>query len=362
MKLTWTSLKTIEKVMFSAFIFYMFSGFLSYINVEDSHEYIKQMDRYIRFALIVPIALAVINSKLDFEKYFFIGMILSGPVFLYFALLSLQQKPDWPAGGAYHHITFGDAAMLNALLIMLMLVLERWKLRWKMLAMISILCCLYASVLSQARGAWIALPIGLLIVFIALTRETRFKSGHALIILVIFALGVFITPAAKMINDRYTEAVSEVEMFIDSGDATTSIGGRLALWSLSIKVWQSSPVIGTGPGDFDNEVMEYQSKGIYTDMDVHSSVHNIYLQSLANTGLLGFFVLMFALLILPFWCFFNFTRKGVKSGYYGLMLISAFAVFGVTESWVLRAPVVSIYIVYLIVLLSLSRKKLNSFE
>ena len=357
MKKTWHSLETIEKAMLVAFAFYIISGFLSYINIEDHREYIKQMDRYLRFSLIVPIVLAVICSKLNFEKYFYTGLVLSGFTYFYFSIVSSIERPSWPAGGDYHHITFGDAAMLNALLMMLILVLEQWKLRWKALIMISILCALYASVLSQARGAWLALPVGLLIIFIALMRESRLKVAHALIILTVLVSGVFITPAGTVIKDRYAEAVNEVQLFIDSGDATTSNGGRLALWDISVRVWKSSPLIGTGPGDFDDDLKRYQDDNVYKDLVVHNSVHNIYLQALASTGLIGFLALIAAIIILPFRYFYLAVKNDVNAGYYGLMLITAFSVFGLTESWILRAPVVSIYIIYLMVLILHCRNK-----
>ncbi len=357
MRMTWRSLEMIEKAMLAAFIFYVLSGFLSYINVEDSREYVKQMDRYLRFGFIVPIVLAVINSRFDFEKYFYIGMILSGPAYFYFAMASVLERPDWPATGAYHRITFGDAAMLNALLMMLMLALEPWRFRWKVLMMVSTACSLYASILSQARGAWIAVPVGLFIIFVALMKESRLKLSYALIILAVVTSGFFITPAGTMVKDRYLEAVNDVNMFIDSGDVTTSNGGRLALWDLSIQVWKSLPLIGTGPGDFDNDLIRYQNQGIYKDMDVHSSVHNIYLQSLVSTGLVGFLALLFALVILPFWYFVTYIKKGINFAYYGLMVVSAYAVFGLTESWILRAPVVSIYIIYFVVTLLICRHR-----
>jgi len=350
-KTTWLSLEVIEKAMFIAFIFYVLSGFLSYINVEDTREYVKQMDRYIRFFFLVPITLAAIYSRFDFKKYFYIGVVLSGPAYFYFALLSSLERPDWPAGGAYHHITFGGAATLSALLMMLMLVLEPWKVRWKVLITVSIFCSIYASVLSQSRGAWIAMPVGVLIALFALIKYGRFKISHAVIVITVIIAGFFVSPASNIVEQRYTEAVNEVKLFIDSGDVTTSNGGRLALWDLSIQVWKLSPLLGTGPGDFDNDLRVYQENNIYKDMAVHNSVHNIYFQALASTGVIGFIALLLSLVVLPLWYFSGYIKKGDKFGYYGFMVISAYAIFGLTESWVLRAPAVSIYIIYFIVTL-----------
>ena len=44
------------------------------------------------------------------------------------------------------------------------------------------------------------------------------------------------------------------------------------------------------------------------------------------------------------------SEKLTPAGLGGLMAIVAYAVFGLTESWILRAPVVSIYLIYLVTL------------
>lgn len=350
-KITWLSLEATEKAMFIAFIFYVLSGFLSYINVEDTREYVKQMDRYIRFFFLVPITLVAIYSKFNFKKYFYIGVVLSGPAYFYFALLGSLERPGWPAGGAYHHITFGGAATLSALLMMLMLALEPWRVRWKALITVSMFCSMYASVLSQSRGAWIAIPIGVLITMFALIKYGKIKFSHAAIVFTVTIAGFFVTPAGNIVEQRYVEAVNEVKLFIDSGDASTSNGGRLALWDLSIQVWKLSPLVGTGPGDFDDDLLVFQEKNIYKELAVHNSVHNIYFQALASTGVIGLLALILALVLLPLWYFSGYIKNGNKFGYYGVMVVSVYAIFGLTESWILRAPVVSVYIIYFIVTL-----------
>ena len=96
-----------------------------------------------------------------------------------------------------------------------------------------------------------------------------------------------------------------------------------------------------------------QQQGLYTDIAEHSSTHNIYLQSLATTGIVGLIALCMALLVLPFRLFYRAaqTRFSVVS-VVGMVAITAFAVFGLTESWILRAPMISVYLVYLITLVS----------
>ena len=353
----WQELQTNEKILMVLFLLYVSSGFVAYLNVTDTREYLKEMDRYVRFLFITPIVIALLKSGVDLKKYFYIGMVLSGPAYFYFAIDSVIQTPNWPAGKDYHHITFGDAAMLNALMLLMMLVLEPWRLRWKAVVMVSIFLAIYASILSQARGAWVVVPVGLLLLTMAIVRRTKIKLLHLVFVLIVAITAILVSPASDVIKMRYIEALNDVELFIDNKDASTSIGGRFALWDIALETWRLSPFIGTGPGDFDDDVKKYQKNEAYSDLVVHGSVHNIYLQSLVSTGLIGLVSMVFAIVILPALYFYSRIRRAEKFGYYGLMLISSYAIFGLSESWTLRAPVVSIFIVYFCVCFLSCREK-----
>ena len=95
----WQSLRPIEKAILLGFVAYAISGFLSYFNVDDTYEYVKQAGRYLRFVFIVPVALAILYSDFDFRKYLLAGIVLSGPANLYFALTSINANPGLPAQG-----------------------------------------------------------------------------------------------------------------------------------------------------------------------------------------------------------------------------------------------------------------------
>jgi O-antigen ligase len=129
------------------------------------------------------------------------------------------------------------------------------------------------------------------------------------------------------------------------------------MWDVAISVWKEHPVIGTGPGDFDEDLQATQAKGIYSKIDVHSSVHNIYLQALVTTGMFGFLVLCFSLIILPFWLFYRANRGRINvAALGGMITITAFAIFGLSESWILRSPVVAVYLLYFVVLTTTASK------
>ena len=349
----WRALSHNEKLLLVGLALYSFSGLISYFNANDGYEYVKHMGRYLRFLFIIPVYLLLTRGDMQLFRYLLAGAIVSGPLYLMIALSSISERPGYPASGHYHWITFGDAAMLSVVFLAATLIIKKTGFVLKAIIACAIACAFYASLLSQARGAWLALLLCL-----AVMLYMMFKSGNVKIklkvILPLLALVIAITGASSindLIQSRVQEAVVEIELFVSGEKVDTSVGGRLAMWDIAIDVWQEHPIIGTGLGDFDQEIELRQSQGVYESIAVHASVHNIFLQALATTGTVGFLILFFSLIFQPIRIFYQSSREKLTSANTaGLVVIVAYAVFGLTESWILRAPVVSMYLLYLITL------------
>ena len=348
---TWRCLSQIEKLFLTGFLLYLVSGFLSYINVADDYEYIKHMGRYLRFAFIVPVYLFLVHSKFELARFFISGIVVSGPVYLFFALSTIYSNQGPPGQGYYHHILFGDTAMLNSALMMVFLLTRRFSFSIRLLIVISMFCALYASVLSTARGAWVAAPviIGILVWYAVKSAGIGLKKIGFIVIAVIMVISL--SPAMDILSKRYTEAISEIKLFYSGEGFETSVGGRLALWDVAIDVWKENPVLGTGPGDYDEDLMSHKEQGRYPTVGPHKTTHNIYLQVLVSNGLVGILIFLPTFIILPLWYI-----RGVASDsrqlekISALILIVSVAIFGLTESWTLRSPFVAIFAVYFSVL------------
>lgn len=349
-KRSWQMLSGNERWLLVGLLLFALSGFLSWFNAADSYEYVKQMGRYLRFAAAVPVYLYLRGRPVDLSGWLLAGVALSGYVYLVLALHGHSLNPDLPASSGYHHITFGDAAMLNAGIIGAMLVSMSLSRPMRVLLIGSMLCALYASVLSQARGAWIVVPVYLLLFgFYGVRFGEVKKRVLALALLLLFAL-LAVSPAKDVLVKRYDEAVMDVSQFVSGERYDTSIGGRLAMWDVAIDVWLENPLIGTGLGDYDEDLMRYQQSGRYTSIDVHGSVHNVFLQALTTTGLVGFVISLLVIILLPLRLFASAGGWRHPLALAGSVLTVSYALFGLSESWILRAPVVSMYVVYMAVL------------
>jgi len=348
----WKLLAKYEKWLLIGFSLYALSAVISYLNVQDISEYIKELERYFRFLLAVPIYLLIKKYNIDVINYLFAGAIVSGPFLFFIALSDYIDNPDLPAKGYYHHIIFGSVAMLNVGVMLAVLLVTKINKYIKVVVAVSMLCGVIAAVLSQSRGVWLVLPVYFLIALYYALRHSKGLFGGLIIVPVLVVAILLASPVGEMVMKRVDVAFDEVSSFYTEDKYISSLGTRLAMWRISLDVWKQHPVVGSGPGDFDDIVRELQESGKYSGMDVHASTHNIYMQSLANTGFIGFMVMIFSLFVLPFKALVDNRRRAATTFFAGVTTLMLFGVVGLSESWTLRLPIISVYIIYIMTFVS----------
>lgn len=349
---TWKQLSNNEKWLLAGFSLYAFSGVLAFVNVQDVQEYIKDLERYVRFLAAVPIYLFVRKYKLNVIKYLYAGVVFSGPFLFYIAFSDYMENPNMPARGYYHHIIFGSVAMLNVGVMLAILLATKTNKFIKTVVAISMLGGFMAAVLSQSRGVWLVLPLYILVALYYSLKCSRARFGSMVIMLVLMGAALLTSPVGEMVIKRVDIAVDEVSAFYTEGQYISSLGTRLAMWEIAFDIWKQHPVVGSGPGDFDDIIRELQKEGKYVGMDVHGSTHNIYMQSLVNAGLFGFLTMLLAIFIMPLKIIMQSRIKNSDRSLLGFVFIILFATVGLSESWTLRLPTVSVYIIFLIVIIS----------
>jgi len=340
-----SSLIKVEKIFLLSFVFYTASGLLAYFNADDASQYIKLLERYFRFLIAVPIFLLLIKKNKSLINYLYVGAALSGPFVFAVALIHYIADPEVPAKGYYHHIIFGQLAMLNVGILIAYLITNKLSRVMQALILTSMFLGITAAILSQARGVWVAFPIYIMIAVIYLLKNSRLKLKVVSILLLIAVTLIVLTPASELIKLRTESATSEIAAFYNDGKYISSVGTRLAMWEIAINVWEKHPILGTGPGDFDDEVRALQNSGKYIGMDVHNSAHNIYIQAMATSGVIGLLALIFVLLM-PLMILLNKNNCEESAKLTGLIIVVSFAVFGVSESWVLRLSITSVFLIY----------------
>ena len=69
--------------------------------------------------------------------------------------------------------------------------------------------------------------------------------------------------------------------------------GRLALWKAALRIYETQPLHGTGAGTYQPYYFRYRSEALYV-----TDAHSLYLQSLAELGIVGLALIVFVVLAL----------------------------------------------------------------
>lgn len=109
--------------------------------------------------------------------------------------------------------------------------------------------------------------------------------------------GIFLIVAISTISlpSEYWQRIGSLNVFDDDVSADESLTGRLNYLRVGENILKNYPLLGAGPGNYQvlHAMAEYQTKP--TMIGVERMPHNMYLQSLTETGIIGFFVLLIML-------------------------------------------------------------------
>ena len=162
--------------------------------------------------------------------------------------------------------------------------------------LILIILILITLVLGISRGAYIALGVFVLFFIIFLARKViTVKNVVMLLISVSIIFGAsyaFLKISNPNALDKFISHAKIEDFYIGE-----SVQKRLADYQKAVDFWQTSPTIGIGPGNYGPKYKNYPSHDEVAGWEV---VNNQYLETLAETGILGLIFLTVTFLII-FW-------------------------------------------------------------
>ena len=133
----------------------------------------------------------------------------------------------------------------------------------------------FAGVLgTYSRSA--LLGLGVAAVFAVVTRRLPIRVA----VMVVGGLAQAGFLAYRANPDVVDQALARKEAVADQNVRT-----RLGYWQVALAEWQSSPVLGVGPGNYESRFAEFGSR--WLGDEVQPATHNAYLNVLAELGLPG---------------------------------------------------------------------------
>ena len=198
--------------------------------------------------------------------------------------------------------------------------------------------------LTYSRGAWIGFSAGLFC-FIVL-RKIK------LLIPMVLAIAI----AASSLYAFSSGFKERIDSLTDFNYYSNS--QRIELWKANLEIFKDHPIIGVGLNENDQLVAEYHDKMGHVEK-YRSHAHNIYLQYLSGTGILGFL----SFIALAFYFLLknlNLTRRLQGSNQwlaYGLLSIQiTFLVSGFFDCNFGDSEVRYSYLTYLVLVLFLDKR------
>ena len=262
------------------------------------------------------------------------------------------------AQGSINPIMFGQLSVVFAFLQIAVLIVFRHQAKiW--LLVFPIISAFIAAYFSGTRGALSYIPIAtLLLIWV---YKASLGRAFTLSILGVFLFGLaIIVVTENPLSKMFITGINELMEPPPDPYAHRSWGSRVEMWRNSFEIFSNHPFIGTGLGDFHDDMKALVDSGFSRSKDpflyAHHS-HSIYFQALAMTGGLGLLALVFGGFLIPA-LFFHFGWRQADNQWRrfaalgGILTVFAYAWFGITEAWTSSHGGTSGYLLLLIVFLS----------
>jgi O-antigen ligase len=304
------------------------------------------------------------------EKFFMVMMLLAAGLGLYgflqhfwgFDLLRTSESylehssrdPEgqaqfWRTRGFFSHpLTYANATSMIACFPLAYLLNTNFKDK-KMIWLISatsLILLLASLATTYARGGWLAFIIGAIVMILI---RLPLKKALSLILIGVFALFVLVSQSPIIIK-RFLS----IFQFTNGSQSD-----RFNLWAANWEMFKDHPWFGVGYNLNRQMVKPYLEKlGFFDHFLGHA--HNIYLQILAGTGLLGFLMIstFFILLVKRMFEFYKGSRGWNKTLFLGALGTQVALIFGgMTEANFIDAEVNHL-IIFILVLATRKNKEL----
>lgn len=336
-----------DKYLLAALLTYFLVGVVT--NVAH-HLPSRNYDNTSRFLFAIPVFLLLLRFPIK-PIYLWSGIGVGALGAACVAVMDFYVYGEMRAGGFNNPIQFGDISMLFSCLLMAGFAWAKQRSRsMTVIFGLGIVSGILASVLSGARGGWLALPFGLVAFYLANDLHKNTKKTALFIVAILCAAGFanyFLSQ--DVLQARVQDAISDLQQYFQANNANTSLGARLTLWQASLPLIAEHPVLGWG------SVANYVSlSGDSADVfQRFNHFHNDILDALVKRGLLGGLALL-VIYVLPAVLFYRQlkqcspTKKPFACA--GLILVITTFVFGLTQSFFSHSSGVMIYVFMLVIL------------
>lgn len=344
------SLARDDKIMVSLLLIVFLAGAISWLYHGND---LSSMDMPSRYLLAIPIFLLMLAHPVKLawlNAGFVVGALAAGAV----AAWDRYSLGEVRAAGFTGGIQFGDLALMMAVFCAAGFVacgrLFCKPRLWRVALLLGVVGGSYASILSGARGGWVALPFVILVFCTAYLRRSNVKWVAASL-LGVMAVSMIAVSTLPMLESRFELAVKDVQMY-RQGNTATSLGARFEIWRALKVIIPQKPLMGWSEADYETEKERLVASGAFSPAVTKlANTHNTFLELWVLQGLLGL-VPVLALVVLSLVYFGRRLRSADPVAQYlavsGVLLVGCFTIFAQTQMMLGRNNTLLFFIVALL--------------
>ncbi|MFA7400339.1 MAG: O-antigen ligase family protein [Sideroxydans sp.] len=339
----------------------MVSGVLVILISQLYHQDLRgrYFDSSSRFLIAIPVLMALRSvsfKSLSTLQYAF----PLGAISAFVAVMMYDPTVQFVAETSFlNHIHLGDMALLLGFFSVFSI---NWIGRDSSFGMalkgLGFISGLAVSVLSGARGGWVAIPI-FVIIFIYFRIKGGFLKKISIVAMILMGMSLVAFVAIKPVQERVVSIYSDLSV-LSSGNADTSIGVRLQLWKAAFHLIAEKPILGMGAEGFARSMDALSASGFITPFAAEfgkGEVHNEILAQTVRFGVFGL-VSILAVYFVPFYLFVRAVKTGsnqqVGAALMGMCVTLGFFVFGLTVETFNLKMTVAFYSLTVTVLLAIA--------
>lgn len=337
-----------------------FLGFLalSLIWTENISDGFNQIRLY-SYWIIIPIL--AINLKREWLPTiitaFLLGMFLSEIIAygIYFEWWTFKDRtPQYPSP-FMSHIHYSIFLAFTSIILLTRLLSKRYAWHTKLPLLLFFLTATGNLMFSTGRTGQIAFFIALGVAVIIHFRFT-FKAFFVISILSITLFTAAYTQV-DLFKNRANQALRDIQI-LQNGNYSSSLGWRAAFWIITYDIIREHPLVGVGIGDYRSAAISALNSNNHNfnirtiEWCKSTHFHNQYLMILAQTGLIGFGLMLWLIIEL-----FKLKIDDPELNEYKIIGLTVFSVGSIAEPlWILQFPII---LFVFIVSLSIAASKKN---
>ncbi|OQK16626.1 hypothetical protein AU255_01605 [Methyloprofundus sedimenti] len=303
---------------------------------------LRYLDYYLRFVLVIPIYLALRKTQTSIMPLtvgILMGSLGAGIFALYqYYYVINHALADYISLGHMIKINFGNISLLLGMMSLAGLILVKqvpYKYTFIAVSVLAFILGITGSIISGARGGWIAIPFFLSLFILYFPGKQNLKIFSALCIILGMLLIYY---SNSYVNTRIDLAYNNTEAYFSNDTSNTtksSTGTRLELWKAARIMIIEHPLLGVGSGQFEQALKDKIDAGEVKNIELYGHVHNESLQILVTTGIFGLLAYLALYGGSSYFFYSSLMTKHTDNTTYlsflGLLTVGAYFIFGLTN-------------------------------